>query len=299
MKAIRAYLPSRIKRRYDYHPDLPDKRDHYFQFSPGATVPDKVDLRPQMSRVEDQGDIGSCTANAWVGAIEYLDKEKDGHYRNWSRLFLYYNERALHGNQRRDSGAEIRDGAKALAKQGICLEAHWKYDVKKFATKPPAACYTEGLKHQALEYSRVDQNEQAMLSALAQGNPIVLGFTVYESFESGRGGEDRHGADAEDQRKGHGWPRRARGRLRPPEAAVHHPQLMGQRVGRPRVLLFPVRLSARRRSGRGLLDHPDAGEPHGCATHGTGVGRRRSRRLTWPPASRTRRPWRCCRANAA
>jgi C1A family cysteine protease len=184
MKAIRAYVPSKIKRRYDYHPDLPDKRDHYFQFSLSAALPDKADLRAQMSKVEDQGDLGSCTANAWVGAIEYLDKAKDGRYRNWSRLFLYYNERALHGNQRRDSGAEIRDGAKSLAKQGICIETHWKYDIKKFASKPPETCYTEGLQHQAVEYSRVDQSEQGMLSALAQGNPIVLGFTVYESFES-------------------------------------------------------------------------------------------------------------------
>jgi C1A family cysteine protease len=183
MPALRAYVPSKIKRRYDYHPDLPDKRDHYFKAVSG-TLPDNVDMRSAMSRVEDQGQLGSCTANAWVGAVEYLDKAKDKKYSNWSRLFLYYNERALHGNQRRDSGAEIRDGAKALAKQGICLETHWKYDVKKFAMKPPDKCYTEGLTHQALEYSRVDQNEQAMLSALAQGNPIVLGFTVYESFES-------------------------------------------------------------------------------------------------------------------
>ena len=183
MPALRAYASSKIERRYDYRPDLPDKRDHYFKPA-AAALPDNVDMRAAMSRVEDQGNLGSCTANAWVGAIEHIDKVNDGHYRNWSRLFLYYNERALHGNQRRDSGAEIRDGAKALAKQGICLEKQWKYDVKKFASKPPDTCYAEGLKHQALEYSRVDQNEQAMLSALAQGNPIVLGFTVYESFES-------------------------------------------------------------------------------------------------------------------
>ena len=184
MSELRAYLPSKIKRRYDYRPDLPDKRDYYFQFAKGAALPNVADLRADMSRVEDQGDIGSCTANAWVGAIEYLDKAKDGHYRNWSRLFLYYNERSLHGNVHSDSGAELRDGAKALAKQGICVETHWKYEVSKFKMKPPASCYEEGVKHQALKYSRVDQIEEAMLSALANKNPIVLGFTVYESFES-------------------------------------------------------------------------------------------------------------------
>jgi C1A family cysteine protease len=184
MKELKAFAPSRINRRYDYRPDLPDKRDYYFQYTPGTPLPNIVDLRHQMSRVEDQGDLGSCTANAWVGVIEYLDKVKDGHYHNWSRLFLYYNERALHRDQNVDSGAYIRDGAKALAKQGICQETHWKYDITKFAEKPPATCYTEALTHQALVYSRVAQTQEAVLNALALGNPVVVGFTVYESFES-------------------------------------------------------------------------------------------------------------------
>jgi C1A family cysteine protease len=183
MPELRAYATSKIKRRYNYRPDLPDKRDHYFEFPRAAALPERVDLRDQMSRVEDQGDIGSCTANAWVGAVEYLDKVQDDHYRNWSRLFLYYNERALRGEQNQDGGAYIRDGAKALAKQGICLETTWKYDVTKFALQPSASCFSEGLAHQAVRYSRVDQTEAAMLGALAQKHPIVAGFTVYESFE--------------------------------------------------------------------------------------------------------------------
>lgn len=178
------YAPSKIQRRYDYRPDLPDKRDYYFKYAPAVALPDTIDLRSQMSRIEDQGQLGSCTANAWVGVIEYLDKVKDGHYHNWSRLFLYYNERALHGEENQDNGAYIRDGAKALAKLGICRETHWKYEIGRFAERPPETCYEEGLSHQALLYSRVDQTEEAMLSALAQGNPIVIGFTVYESFES-------------------------------------------------------------------------------------------------------------------
>jgi C1A family cysteine protease len=178
------YASSKIQRRYDYRPDLPDKRDFYFKYLRGAPLPDAIDLRTGMSRIEDQGQLGSCTANAWVGVIEYLDKIKDGHYKNWSRLFLYYNERALHGEENQDNGAYIRDGAKALAKLGICRETQWKYDIVRFAEKPPDTCYKEALSHQALRYSRVDQTEEAMLTALAQSNPIVIGFTVYQSFES-------------------------------------------------------------------------------------------------------------------
>lgn len=184
MKQFTAYATTKIKRRYDYFPDLPDKRDYYYSYTTGDPLPETVDMRHDMSRVEDQGDIGACTANAWVGAIEYIDKVKDRHYRNWSRLFLYYNERALYGEEKQDNGAYIRDGAKALAAEGICLETHWIYDVSKFAQKPPETCYEEGLEHQAIRYSRVDQTEEAILSALAHKHPIVMGFTVYESFEA-------------------------------------------------------------------------------------------------------------------
>jgi C1A family cysteine protease len=184
MKEFRAHAPSQLGRRYTYRPDLPDQRDHYMKVGAPAPLPDVVDLRKATSPVEDQGNLGSCTANAWVGAIELLDKAADGKFQNWSRLYLYYNERALHGNQAQDSGAFIRDGAMALAKQGICLESHWKYEVAKFATKPPVSCYAEGLNHQALQYSRVSQTEVEVCTALAQGHPVVLGFTVYQSFES-------------------------------------------------------------------------------------------------------------------
>lgn len=37
-----------------------------------------------------------------------------------SRLFIYYNERAMKGRVREDAGAQIRDGIKTLAKQGAC-----------------------------------------------------------------------------------------------------------------------------------------------------------------------------------
>lgn len=100
-----------------------------------------------------------------------------------SRLFVYYNERALEGTIRSDSGAAIRDGIKTLSKQGCCPETEWPYVISKFENKPPVNCYTDGLKHIIQSYYRI-LTLNDMKTCLASGFPFVFGFTVYESFES-------------------------------------------------------------------------------------------------------------------
>ena len=64
----------------------------------------------------DQGQIGSCTANALVGALGFLHGGPAAVIA--SRLFVYYGERVIEGDVRQDAGAEIRDGVKVLNKLG-------------------------------------------------------------------------------------------------------------------------------------------------------------------------------------
>ena len=99
--------------RYGWLPDLPDQRD-YFYAAPvelAGVLPAKVDLCPQCPPVYDQGQLGSCTANAIAGAIEF-DRMKQSLAQIFtpSRLFIYYNERAIEHTIDSDSGAQIRDG---------------------------------------------------------------------------------------------------------------------------------------------------------------------------------------------
>jgi len=101
-----------------------------------------------------------------------------------SRLFIYYNERALEGTISTDSGATLRDGIKAVASQGSCPEGMWPYVVTQFAERPPAQCYKVAKTHPAVQYSRIAQPLGQMKACLAAGYPFVFGFTVYESFES-------------------------------------------------------------------------------------------------------------------
>ena len=170
---------------YGWTPDLPDQRDRLYSAiaAPPARLPAVVDLRPHCSAIENQGRLGSCTANALVGGLEFLEQKAGRTATELSRLFVYYNERVLAGTVPNDSGAMLRDGVKSLVKQGVCSEANWPYTLSRFADKPTAACYREGLRHQLTSYHRI-LTLQEMKSCLAEGFPFVFGFTAYESFES-------------------------------------------------------------------------------------------------------------------
>jgi C1A family cysteine protease len=179
-------MPRKIK-RYGWVRDLPDHRDFLYA-APIAILqklPAKVDLRPQCPPVYDQGELGSCTGNGIAGAFHFDEmKQKQAHVFMPSRLFIYYNERAIEGTTGTDSGAQIRDGIKSVAAQGVCDEKLWPYDIAKFADKPPESCYKDAKKHKVSSYQRLAQNLMQMKGCLASGYPFVFGFTVYESFES-------------------------------------------------------------------------------------------------------------------
>jgi C1A family cysteine protease len=173
--------------RYGWLRDLPDHRDRLYAAPLAAlkALPTSVDLRGKCPAVYDQGQLGSCTANGIGGAIQF-DRLKQNLMPDFvpSRLFIYYNERVIEHTVNSDSGAMIRDGIKSVAKLGSCPETSWPYVIDKFTDKPPASCYEEALSHRAVQYSRLVQTLNQMKGCLADGYPIVFGFTVYESFES-------------------------------------------------------------------------------------------------------------------
>jgi C1A family cysteine protease len=43
-----------------------------------TSLPSKQDLRKWCSPIEDQGQLGSCTANAGVGLVEYFERRAYG-----------------------------------------------------------------------------------------------------------------------------------------------------------------------------------------------------------------------------
>jgi len=148
-----------------------------------AELPPKVDLRSKCPPVYDQGQLGSCTANAIGAAHAFAQLRQFNRDFMPSRLFIYFNERVMEHSVDTDSGAMIRDGMKSVAKLGVCSETLWPYDIAKFRDEPSDKCYTEAEKNQAIIYRRAIQNLHQLQGSLASGTPIVFGFSVYETFE--------------------------------------------------------------------------------------------------------------------
>jgi C1A family cysteine protease len=174
--------------RFGWRRDTPDHRDVFLTDAPAAPPPPRVDLRETghlKFPIYDQGDLGSCTANAIAAGVLFAELAGALATVPPSRLFIYYEERRREGTVASDAGAEIRDGLKVVAKTGYPSEDLWPYDVEAFATKPPASVYAAARRDHVTVYRRVATSAGAMRSALALGFPIVVGFTVYESFESG------------------------------------------------------------------------------------------------------------------
>lgn len=168
-------------------PDRPDPRDHIKALSfeeSTATLPLEHSLRSKMPKVYDQGQLGSCTANAIGGAVQFQQmKEKEVEGANVpSRLFIYWNERELEGTTSSDAGAMIRDGMKVIGSVGAPPEADWPYDINKFSVKPPAQAFGDALKYTAT-YGRVTQSTHSLKASTYFGRPVVFGFTVFDSFE--------------------------------------------------------------------------------------------------------------------
>ena len=191
-------------------PDYPDFRD-YTEGTPdvravlgptGLGAPDRggrgpeplpaaVDLRPWASPVEDQGSLGSCTAQAGAGVIEYYERKAFGRHIDSSRLFLYKTTRNLM-KAKGDSGAYLRATMGAMVLFGVPPEKYWPYtDTEEgFDKEPPSFCYAFAQSYRTLLYFRHDPagvSRAAVLERLkthlAAGHPAMFGFTVYSSID--------------------------------------------------------------------------------------------------------------------
>ncbi|MDQ7839057.1 MAG: C1 family peptidase [Thermodesulfobacteriota bacterium] len=183
-------------------PDYPDFRDYTQEqkeiskvLAPTGVLkarvkqPTAVDLRPWCSSIEDQGSLGSCTAHAGVGIVEYYERRALGRHIDASRLFLYKVTRNfLHWTG--DTGAFLRSTMGALVLFGVPPEEYWPYALADFDKEPPAFCYAFAQNYQTIQYYRHDPPGtpgdvllDRIKTYLAVGHPSMFGFTVYSSID--------------------------------------------------------------------------------------------------------------------
>lgn len=162
--------------------DLTDARDQLYglerPIAAQENLPPYVDWRPDLPPAYDQGELNSCGANAADGLLSFnYPDQLDG----FSRLQIYYAARAVAGMQAQDDGVRLRDLMKALQNPGAVPEADWPY-------VPAEVCVPPTLQAGAPFY-KIDKYQRLkspaeMLHCLAVDGPFILGFDVYESFDS-------------------------------------------------------------------------------------------------------------------
>lgn len=156
--------------------------------------PAAIDLRAWCSPVENQKNLGSCTAHAAVGIVEYFQRRAHGKHIEGSRLFVYKVTRNLM-QVTGDTGAWLRNTMGALVLCGVPDEKYWPYTDAKpdFDKEPESFVYAVADNYEALRYfchDPVPANVpgSAVLADvkkyLLAGIPSMFGFWGFPSFSS-------------------------------------------------------------------------------------------------------------------
>lgn len=186
-------------------PPMPDLRDYSVEhqaikdmakrlglMSKTLSIPSAVDLRQWCSPIENQGNLGSCTANAGMGVVEYFERRAYGRYIDGSRLFLYKTTRNLM-QVTGDTGAWLRNVMGSLCLFGVPHEKYWPYNVSDFDKEPPAFVYAVADNYETLKYFCHDPLGANVPAAtvlatvkqyLAAGIPSMFGFWGFPSFNN-------------------------------------------------------------------------------------------------------------------
>jgi C1A family cysteine protease len=174
---------------------LKEQRAKHRKSSSPKAMPGSVDLRPWCSDIEDQGQLGSCTAHAAVGIVEYFERRSNGKHLDGSRLFVYKTTRNLIGVTG-DTGAWLRNAMGALVTCGVPAETYWPYTDSdpEFDREPSQFVYAVADNFETTKYFAHDPLSQnvkrpAVLESvkdyLAVGVPAMFGFWGYKSFDNG------------------------------------------------------------------------------------------------------------------
>lgn len=150
-------------------------------------------IKNKCSFVYDQGNLGSCTANAFCAAYCILQNVKFTTVKHQpSRLFLYFYERLIEEPTHNiakltDSGADVINGVDYVKKNGICSEINWPYNIAKYNLMPPVKCNVDATTHKISNYHTLPLGPNLLSNikiAINNSTPVLVAMAVYESFES-------------------------------------------------------------------------------------------------------------------
>ncbi len=179
-------LPSgRRVRTGRFRPSGEQPTDHFFSAVLAAPPPARIDLRDELAHIQNQHQLDSCTANALAAAHELVLRREGRHVNALSRLFIYWNARAIEHDLDEDDGITIRDGVHGMRRHGVCPEEAWPYLAARVLDRPDERAFEAARDHRIDDAEKVHIELDAMRAALASHEPIVFGIQLFKSFEGG------------------------------------------------------------------------------------------------------------------
>jgi C1A family cysteine protease len=169
-----------------WHADRPDPASLKMSVSrfQAFLMPKSASVKKWAPPVKDQGQFGTCAAFSSCASMRTLRLKAGLAAPDFSEWFVYNETRDLEGTPlTEDSGLQIADAFKTLKRLGVCQETDFPYDPANFSVQPNAAQLQSAAAHRLMLTYRCP-NLTTIKAAIAQGYPVVLGFSVPETVES-------------------------------------------------------------------------------------------------------------------
>jgi len=155
----------------------------------GGWRPQQGHIIPERTPISNQGQLGTCGANAWCDMMEILDGlEGKDKVEQLSRLFLYWVARYYVGDTDKDIGIYLRAAATQLNKIGVVEEKYFPYLENEVFTSPDLDLYTMASNNRLNGFYKPTQRKPKQLLddlelAIRANHPFVFSAPVGKPFE--------------------------------------------------------------------------------------------------------------------
>src|SRR5579859_6209743 len=154
-----------------------------------SSLPTKYSIEQWAPDIKNQLQLGSCTGHGWTSHDEFLAKKFNKYKAPLSPLFVYYKERELEGTlSQGDCGAQVVTGAKVVDLLGAPFLSEDPYDISNYNVPPTEVQIQEALVNRTGAYHRLS-TIMDVKECIVSGYAIVIGFTVFDSFENDLGSD--------------------------------------------------------------------------------------------------------------
>lgn len=177
-------------KHFGWKPDLPDTRDLRVSMAFAAQVPIPpvcITDPAALPAIRDQSEQGSCVGYS-VRTMGMITRRAEHQMEmELAPRFIYWNARRIEGTTSEDSGCQIRDAIKGVARWGFAAERVCAYNPKNWTNPPTVIAYSSARLDMAVEYRRLDTPGVDLLTnlkaAIVRSRSFAFGFAVYENFE--------------------------------------------------------------------------------------------------------------------